>query len=177
MGVDAGTGCVHSVAETVANVLDLEDAVKPVPTDDGVVYADAGYQGVEKRPDVAGGARLSKVESRVAARKGRHRRDAGAGPPGGVPQGLGAGQGRAPDLFVKHDFGVTRTRYRGLAKNLDLLHVLCASANWLMRARAVGLMGDGRAEACPETVRNPPEGPRTRADPPPRRTPEIVSDA
>ena len=31
--------------------------------------------------------------------------------------------------------------YRGIAKNLNHLNVLFASANWLMRARAVALMG------------------------------------
>ena len=44
-----------------------------------------------------------------------------------------------PFLIVKRDFGFTKTRYRGIAKNLNHLHVLFASANWLMRARAVAL--------------------------------------
>ena len=42
-------------------------------------------------------------------------------------------------LIVKRDFGFTKTRYRGLAKNLHHLHVAFALANWLMRARAVAL--------------------------------------
>jgi IS5 family transposase len=46
-----------------------------------------------------------------------------------------------PFLIVKRDFGFTKTRYRGLAKNRNHLHVLFASANWLMRARAVALSG------------------------------------
>jgi IS5 family transposase len=46
-----------------------------------------------------------------------------------------------PFLIVKRDFGFTKTRYRGLGKNLNHLHVLFASANYLMRARAVTLMG------------------------------------
>ena len=44
-----------------------------------------------------------------------------------------------PFLIVKRDFGFTKTRYRGLAKNLHRLHVAFALANWLMRARAVAL--------------------------------------
>jgi IS5 family transposase len=44
-----------------------------------------------------------------------------------------------PFLIVKRDFGFTKTRYRGIGKNLNHLHVLFASANWLMRARAVAL--------------------------------------
>ena len=46
-----------------------------------------------------------------------------------------------PFLVVKRDFGFTKTRHRGLAKNLNHLNVLFASANWLMRARAVALTG------------------------------------
>ncbi len=46
-----------------------------------------------------------------------------------------------PYLIVKRDFGFAKTRYRGIGKNLNLLHVLFASANWLMRARAVALSG------------------------------------
>ena len=44
-----------------------------------------------------------------------------------------------PFLVIKRDFGFAKTRYRGIAKNLNHLHVLFASANWLMRARAVAL--------------------------------------
>ena len=46
-----------------------------------------------------------------------------------------------PFLIVKRDFGFVKARYRGLAKNLNHLHVVFASANWLMRARAVALVG------------------------------------
>ena len=46
-----------------------------------------------------------------------------------------------PFLIVKRDFGLVKTRYRGIGKNLNQLYVAFASANWLMRARAVALMG------------------------------------
>lgn len=64
-----------------------------------------------------------------------------------------------PFLIVKRDFGVTKTRYRGIGKNLNHLHVLFASANWLMRARAVASPGDGIAAACPKLPRRPRDGP------------------
>lgn len=48
-----------------------------------------------------------------------------------------------PFLIVTRDFGFTKTRYRGIGKNLHHLHMLFASANWLMRARAVTLTADG----------------------------------
>lgn len=141
IGVDAGTGYAHSLTATAANVHDLDEAVNLVRDDDEVVYTDAGYQGAEKRPEITGDEHLSKVEWRVAARKGVLKT---------MPEHDRAAQSRQasvrakvehPFLVVKRDFGFTKTRYRGLAKNLNHLNVLFASANWLMRARAVALMG------------------------------------
>jgi IS5 family transposase len=70
IGVDAGTGYVHSVTATAANVHDLDQIADLVRADDEVVYADAGYQGAVKRPEVAADPHLAGVEFRVAARKG-----------------------------------------------------------------------------------------------------------
>jgi IS5 family transposase len=141
IGVDAGTGYVHSVSATSANVHDLDETANLVRDDDEVVYTDAGYQGVDKRPEVTGDEHLSTVEFRVAARKAKLAAMAG---PDRVGQSRQAGvraKVEHPFLIVKRDFGFTKTRYRGLAKNLNHLQVLFASANWLMRARAVTLMG------------------------------------
>lgn len=141
IGADAGTGYVHSVTATAASVHDLDQVADLVRDDDEVTYADAGYQGVEKRPDIAGDERRSRIEFRVAARKGRlakmaaHERDVES-----RQAGVRA-KVEHPFLIVKRDFGFTKTRYRGIAKNLNHLHVLFASANWLMRARAVALAG------------------------------------
>jgi IS5 family transposase len=55
---------------TAANVHDLDEAVNLVRTDDEVAYVDAGYQGAQKRPEIAGDEDLSRIEWRVAARKG-----------------------------------------------------------------------------------------------------------
>lgn len=134
IGVDDGTGYVHSVTATAANVHDLEEAVNLVRDDDEILYADAGYQGVEKRPEITKDEHCSKIEWRVAARKGRlktmadhdrHQQSRQAGVRAKVEH---------PFLVIKRDFGFTKTRYRGIGKNLNHLQVLFASANWLMRA-------------------------------------------
>ena len=141
IGVDAGTGYVHSVTATAANVHDLDEAAKLVRDDDEVVYADAGYQGVEKRPDIVGDEHRSKVEFRVAARKGKLATMAEPDRQSESRKASVRAKVEHPFLIVKRDFGFTKTRYRGLSKNLNHLNVLFASANWLMRARAVALMG------------------------------------
>jgi len=141
IGVDAGTGYVHSVTCTSANVHDLDEAVHLVRADDEVVYCDAGYQGAQRRPEIAGDEHLSQVEWRIAARKTVlktmtiHDRD--------VESRKASVRAKVehPFLIVKRDFGFTKTRYRGISKNLQHLQMLFASANWLMRARAVTLAG------------------------------------
>ena len=48
IGVDAGTGYVHTVTATAANAHDITEASKLLREDDEVVYGDAGYIGIEK---------------------------------------------------------------------------------------------------------------------------------
>jgi len=141
IGVDAGTGYVHSVTATAANVHDLDEAVHLVRADDEVVYADAGYQGVQKRPEIVGDEQLAKLQWRVAARKGRLHTMAEQDRAVESRKASVRSKVEHPFLIVKRDFGFAKTRYRGIAKNLHHLQVLFASANWLMRARAVALAG------------------------------------
>jgi transposase, IS5 family len=141
IGVDAGTGYVHSVTCTPANVHDLDEAPNLVRHDDEVVYCDAGHQGAQRRPEIVGDDHLSRIEWRIAARKGvlktmsEHDR--------AVESRKASVRAKVehPFLIVKRDFGFAKTRYRGIAKNLHHLQMLFGSANWLMRARAVALTG------------------------------------
>jgi IS5 family transposase len=141
IGVDAGTGYVHSLTCTAANVHDLDEVVHLVRPDDEVVYCDAGYQGAGKRPAVLADEHLSSIEWRTAPYKGvlktmpDHDREV-ASRQAGVRAKV-----EHPFLIVKRDFGFAKTRYRGIAKTLHHRQMLFASANWLMRARAVALTG------------------------------------
>ena len=74
--------------------------------------------------DIAGHGHLSRIEWRIAARKGTlktmHEHDrAVESRQAGV-----RGKVEHPFLIVKRDFGFTKTRYRGIGKNLNHLHVL-----------------------------------------------------
>ena len=53
VGVDAGTGYVHTIEVTPANVHDVTAASELIREDDEVVYGDSGYLGIQKRPEVA----------------------------------------------------------------------------------------------------------------------------
>ncbi len=141
IGVDAGTGYVHTLRVSGANVHDLDQLPALVRGDDEVVYADAGYQGVDKRPEVIGDEHLAGVSFRVAARKGVLRSMTEHDRALESRKASVRAKVEHPFLIVKRDFGFTKTRYRGMAKNLNHLHMLFASANWLMRGRAVALTG------------------------------------
>ena len=139
IGTCAGTGYVHTVTATAANVHDLDEAAGLVREDDEVAYVDAGYQGAARRPEIAGDERLSKISWRIAARKGVLKTMAGPDRAEQSRQAAIRAKVEHPFLIIKRDFGFTKTRYRGIGKNLNHLCVLFASANWLMRARAVAL--------------------------------------
>ena len=69
IGVDKDTGLIHSVETTAANVHDLTPAADLLHGEETVVYADAGYQGIEKRDEMEGKG----IGFRVAMRPGKHR--------------------------------------------------------------------------------------------------------
>ena len=68
-GVDSESGLIHSVETTAANVHDLTPAAELLHGDETVVYTDAGYQGIEKRPEMQGRG----IGFRVAMRPGKRR--------------------------------------------------------------------------------------------------------
>jgi IS5 family transposase len=51
IGVDADSGLVHTVRGTAANVNDVVEGNSLLHGDETVVFADAGYQGADKRPN------------------------------------------------------------------------------------------------------------------------------
>ena len=69
LGVDSDSGLIHSVETTAANVHDLSSAAELLHGEETVVYGDAGYQGIEKRPEMQGRG----IGFRVAMRPGKRR--------------------------------------------------------------------------------------------------------
>ena len=129
IGVDAKTGMVHRVMTTAANVNDLTEAHRLLHGEEQCVWADAGYQGVEKRAENAG----MRIEWRVAMRPSLRR--------GLDPESMEALREKRkasvrakvehPFLYVKRHFGYAKVRYRGLYKNTQRLAVLFGLANLL----------------------------------------------
>ena len=139
-GVDAGAGLVHTVEVTAANVADVAVAPSLLRPDDEFCYADAGYTGIGKRPEVRGDPTLSGVEWRVARRRSRvPGRDH---PEVSWERGTGSSPSRVrpraghPLHAVKDLFGLGRTRYRGPGRNRNQLCVAFALADLALLAQA-----------------------------------------
>jgi len=70
-GVDAGTGFVHTVEVSSANVHDIVMAGELIRKDDTVVYGDAGYLGIERHPEIVQDPHKSKIDYRINQRPGK----------------------------------------------------------------------------------------------------------
>ena len=95
-------------------------------------WGDAGYQGVEKRPEHRGSA----VRWQVAMRPGLRRQLAPGSQAAQVERRKASVRAKAkhPYLYVKRHFGYARVRYRGLEKNRQRLALLLGFANLLRAA-------------------------------------------
>jgi IS5 family transposase len=139
IGVDAQSGLVHTVAGTAANVNDLNMAGALLHGDEEAAFGDAGYQGVHKRPEAQG------PTWHVAMRPGKRRRLNPFIEPDFVAERVEKMKAsiRAkvehPFRVIKRQFGFTKVRYRGLAKNTAQLVTLFALSNlWLARRALAG---------------------------------------
>ena len=138
IGVDSESGLIHSVETTAANVHDLTPAAELLHGEETVVYADAGYQGIEKRREMEGRG----IGFRTAMRPGKRR---------ALPD---TPEGRLDDLIetakahfrakvehpfrvIKRQFGFQKTRLRGMVKNRCKVNVLAALSNLFMARRAL----------------------------------------
>ena len=93
-------------------------------------WGDAGYQGAERRPELAD----SEVEWRVAMRPGRRRALPPDSPLARRERQRASLRAKVdhPFLFIKRRFGYDKVRYRGLAKNHQRLALLLGFANLLI---------------------------------------------
>ena len=135
-GVDKDTGLIHSVVTTAANVHDLTPAAELLHGEEQVVYADAGYQGIGKRPEMAG----KSTEFWVAMHPGKRR--ALPDTPDGKLQDLVEtakahirAKGEHPFRVVKQQFGFQKTKLRGRVKNRCKVNVLVALTNLFLARR------------------------------------------
>lgn len=143
VGADAASGLVHAVVCTAAHVSDVTQAHRLLHGGETAVFADAGYQGVDKRPGNTG----RDVRWMVAMRPGKRRQLRGTRW-GALLERVEHLKARVrakvehPFRVIKRQFGYVKTRYRGLKKNAAQVMTLFALAN-LYQARHELMCGTG----------------------------------
>ena len=138
IGVDADSGLVHTVRGTAGHVADVTEGNSLLHGEERVVFADAGYQGADKRPDAAQGVRWQ-----VAMRPGKRKKlDKANNPVDALLDKIETlkasirAKVEHPFRVVKSQFGYVKVRYRGLPKNTLQLKTLFALSNlWMARHR------------------------------------------
>jgi IS5 family transposase len=142
IGVDADSDLVHTVIGTAANVNDVTQGHGLLHGKETVVFADAGYLGAIKRPEATG------VDWHVAMSTGKRRALNKQSPWGSLLDK--AEQVKAsvrakvehPFRVIKCQFGFTKVRFKGLAKNTAQLMMLFALSNvWMARRHLLGTRG------------------------------------
>ena len=132
VGADVDSGAVHSVEVTAANEADITMLPKLLRPEDEVIFADAGYNSDEyKRGSRKLRLRWCVQDKRKPGRnlsssqKKRNRKWSSI-------------RARVEPVFraIKRQFGFTKTRYRGLAKNAAQVNMLVGLANvYMLRGR------------------------------------------
>ena len=142
IGVDADSGMVYTVIGTAANVGDVTQGHGLLHGEEAVVFADAGYQGATKRPEATG------VDWHVAMRPGKRRALDKQTKLGALLDKAERLKARVrakvehPFRVIKCQFGFTKVRYKGLAKNTTQLVTLFALSNLRMvRRQLMGARG------------------------------------
>ena len=142
IGVDVASGVVHTVTGTAANEADINQTAALLHGQEEAVFADAGYTGADKRPeleacDVSWNIAIKRSIIKALPKDLRDWAEA-------IERALS--QVRAwvehPFHIVKNLFRHKRLRYRGLAKNTAQLRTLFALANLVIVKKT--LLAPGR---------------------------------
>ena len=143
IGVDAESGLVHTVRATSGNVHDVTEGNSLLHGNETVAFGDAGYQGVDKRPDAK-----AEVAWHIAMGPGKRRAlDKGNQADALIDQAekLKAGiraKVEHPFRVIKRQFGFIKVRYKGLKKNAAQLVTLFALSNlWMVRGQLMPVQG------------------------------------
>ena len=135
IGADRDSKLVHTVVVTAANVADITKTAELLHGQEKQVHADAGYTGVEKRPEIV--ALERKIDWQIAGKRGVIK----AMVEGAEKEAIKAVEKAKASVraFVEHPFHIVKNlfrhrkvRYKGLAKNGHQLDTLFGLANVVM---------------------------------------------
>jgi len=140
IGADADSGLVHTVICTPANTSDVTQAEALLHGEEEIAFGDAGYQGAHKRPEA------TMKNWHVAMRPGKRRKLDLENPRDAIVNEIERLKASVrakvehPFRVIKRQFGFTKVRYRGLAKNTAQLTTLFALSNlWMARRKLMAM--------------------------------------
>ncbi len=143
IGVDCDSGLVHTVTATPANAADVTEVGNLLHGREQAIYADAGYTGAPKRPEVS----HINATWRIARKRGAVAQLAEGAYKEAVKhyEHLKArmrARVEHPFRVIKRQFGYRMVRYRGLAKNAAQVMTLFALSNlWMTRRTLLAMTG------------------------------------
>ena len=139
IGVDAKSGLVHTVTTTAANESDVEQIADLLHGKEQQVWADSGYRGAQAR------VQRANLQWHIAARPS----DIAKLPDGRGKKALQQQEHHKasvrakvehPFRVIKRQFGLTKVRFRGLAKNTAHVVTLFALSNlWMARRQLLAM--------------------------------------
>ena len=141
IGVDTGSGLVHTVTGTAANVADVVEVPNLLHGKEKHVFGDAGYIGAEKRAPKRGrkfwiAAKRSVVKA-IDDAKLREITEQLEHAKASIRAAV-----EHPFRVLKRQFGYVKVRYKGLAKNTAQVKTLFALGNlWMARKHLLTSMG------------------------------------
>jgi IS5 family transposase len=147
IGADAESGLVHSVVGTAANVADVTQVDKLLHGEENMIGADAGYTGVERRPEHEGREVIWQIAARRSTYKKLSKRSALYKAKRKIEKAKAQVRAKVEHPFrvIKRQFGYTKVRFRGLAKNTAQLVTLFALSNlWMARRHLLTDAGEVR---------------------------------
>ena len=138
IGVDAESGLVHSLVGTASNVADVTEVDQLLHGDETYVSGDAGYTGVDKRPEHQNRKMIWSIAAWPSTYKKHGKKSAIAQVRRKIEYAKAQVRAKVEHPFrgIKRQFGYTKVRYRGLIKNTAQQPTLLALSNlWMMRKR------------------------------------------
>jgi transposase, IS5 family len=143
IGADADSGLVHTVRGTSGNVHDVTEGNSLLHGQEKDCFGDAGYQGVNKRPDAHADVTWH-IAMRPGKRKALNKNDPLDALTDKIEKAKAAVRAKVEHPFrvIKRQFGYVKVRYRGLKKNTAQLVTLFALSNlWMVRGKLMGAQG------------------------------------
>ena len=140
IGADAQSGLVHTVRGTSGHVSDIAEGNTLLHGQETVAFGDAGYQGIDRRPDARTGVTWH-VAMRPSKRKKLDKQNAADALIDQAEKLKAAVRAKVEHPFrvIKRQFGYARVRYRVLKKNTAQLFTLFALSNlWMVRSKLTG---------------------------------------